>query len=380
MLDTSSNFAQPCCDIQDFQAVIYAPDSGAILTLNNDCLMNYECRVQPILKNDAILTIEDNTNIKDLISANTNLWVHIFYVENGEKEFVRRDFRVLNTNTTNTQNRRLISFNLQDSTSYIFSKTFESKTFNSIKKCFDYYYSKYIDNDENWIEPKKQLPGGLDGFRVHLNCVVIGNDNINITIQGNKSFYESFSEELQRNGYIWYQETFVIYIIQVSKLQPDKLPKSDLIYKRYDQSLSNNPLYLYYSRFDEAPKNTQKPKTQAISYDFENKKMNMQKGGIDIDIATEEFDTSIKLEQVTTDNQYYQKYLSYIDTYTGRLVIPTRHNNIQLFKVIRIESHNPKANKDIGDIRDSGYYIITGYTDKVMMRNKLVSMVKVSRF
>ena len=380
MLDTSSNFAQPCCDIQDFQAVIYAPDSGAMVTLSNDCLMNYECRVQPILKNEAILTVEDTANIKDLISANTNLWVHIFYVENNEKEFVRRDFRVLNTNTVNTQNRRLISFNLQDSTSYIFSRTFESKTFNSIKKCFEYYYDKYVKDDENWKEPNKQLPGGLDGFRVYLNGVVIGEDAVNLTIQGNKPFLESFSEELQRNGYIWYQETFVIYIIQVKLLQPSELPKSDLIYKRYDQSQSNNPMYLYYSRFDEAPKSSQKPKTQAISYDFEKKKMNAQKDGIEIDIDTEEFDTSIKLEQVTTDNQYYLKYLSYIDTYTGRLVIPTRHSLIQLFKVIRIEAHNPKANENVGDIKDSGYFIITGYTDKLMLKNKLVSMVKVSRF
>lgn len=380
MQDTSSNFAQPCCDIQDFQAVIYSPDSGALLSLSNDSLLNYECRVQPILRNDAILTFEDTVNFKDVMSTNTNLWVHIFYVENDEKTFTRRDFRVLNVNKIATQNRSVVSLDLQDTTSYIFSKNFEGRKFKSIKEAFKYYYDKYITNDETWKEPKGQLPGGLEGFRVFLNCVLIG-DDCEITIPSNKSILEGLSEELQRNGYLWFQETFAIYIAQVSKLEPSKLPKSDLIYKRYDQNLSNTPMYLYYSRFTEAPKNTQKPKTQAIEYDFENKKMNLQKEGISIDIPTEEFENTVKLEQTNTSsqNQYYQKYLSYIDTYTGRLVVPTRRALIQMFKVIRIEAHNPKAS-DVGDIRDSGYFIITGYTDKLMLKSKLVSLVKVSRF
>ena len=383
MKDTSANFAQECCELYDFQAIIYCPDTGYSALVDSETLLNYECRTTPSLGCDALLIFEDAYNINDKISANTNLWVHVFYAENGGEVYSRRDFRVLSSKKLTTQNKAALTLELMDTPSYIFSKTFKSGMFKGLGKCLEAYYDEYVFGDSNWKEPTKQLPGGLQGFRCDIGFKDISGHSGDVTIPGNKSFLIAFSEELKRAGCICYLENNTFYIVNAKDLNPENLPSTDIVYSRKETGSENYPNYLYYSKFNEAPKITQKPKTQGISYNWETKKMNLQNTGIELGIDIEEFDNSgVKLEyteNLNEDELYLKKYLSYLDTYTGRLVIPGRKNSIKLFSKIRVEAHNPNAG-DTGDIRDSGYFIITGYVEKIMLKNRLVTLVKASRF
>lgn len=383
MNDLSENFAQPCTVLKDFQAVLYAPESKKLLLIPQENLVNFECRVTPTLRNDAILTFEDSENYQELIDSNTNMWLHVFYVEN-EGDYIRRDFRVLDTIKGNTQNQVTVKLNLQDALSYIFSKTYKSSKNTSLKSCLENYYNEFF-RDPDFLDENLTLPGGLKGFRCYYTIDAIDDLNVEFSIPGNLDFLTAYENELIRQGFVWYQEDNCITLVSVDSLNPSKLKGYNVIYKRYGQDLANVPYFLYFSKFYERPKDSQKPKSDTINYDFAKKKINMVKQNLDISGLSDEFQDSngYELQYTETDNskrQLYETYFNFLDNYTGKIVIPGRKKHIKLFQIIRIEAYNPSAKDEKGDIKNSGYFIISGYVNKIMFREKLTTLVKISRF
>ena len=130
------------------------------------------------------------------------------------------------------------------------------------------------------------------------------------------------------------------------------------------------------------------PKTDYFSVDYANKKLKIQESKIeDLNESKETQETqgfSLKYSEVSDESKFHTNtYFNFLNNYGAYIVVPTRKIKIRLLNKIKIESYNPSSNETIdkvGDLKRSGEFIITGYTNKIVNRNRLVSLVKVQRF
>lgn len=380
----TKNFAQECCVLKDFVAILYAPDSGKYYRFGVEDLLDYEIRSGLSLVNDGFLEVEDPKDVSSIIDTNKNLWLHVFYVEN-EDVYLHRDFRVTNVIRGESYNKAAIRFDLIDSLSYIFSKTYETTQNIDFQSCFKKYYDKYFKGDQNWKEPSIS---DIKNFRVEYTLDVKNDisDLYNISLE--KNFLESFSNELKNRGYFCYQESNIIRILNAKNISSVQQPGEMPLYKRVAQEYSNIPTYLYYSKFFEGSSINQMPKTDYFSVDYENKKLKIQESKIeDLNESKETQDTSgfsLKYSEVSDESKFHTNtYFNFLNNYGAYIVVPSRKIKIRLLNKIKIESYNPSSNDTIdkvGDLKRSGEFIITGYTNKIVNRNRLVSLVKVQRF
>lgn len=382
--DTSSAFAQECCVLKDFQAILYSPDTGTLLSIEQEIVVDFEIRVTPQIRNDGYLIFEDTIDFQEILGKTTNLWLHLFYVEN-DGSYIRRDFKVTSTSKSSISNQVSVRLDLQDSLSYTLSKSFKAGNFPSLSKCLESLYNNYF-KDADFKEPQTSLPGGLEGFRCYYGIKVLDDYKGSITIPGNTDILTGFENELSRLGYICYQEDNVLYLINIKSIKPKELGGIDAVYKKYPLNQANTEFYLYYDKFLETPRNQQKPKTKTLSIDYTNKELNMIEQNLIDTTLSDEFTQESKgfelnySESGNENKEYMKTFFNFLDTNSGRIVIPARKKYLKMFNLIRIEANNPSSKSGVGDIKNSGYFIITGYVNKLFSRERLTSLVKISRF
>lgn len=382
--DTSSAFAQDCCVLKDFQAVLYSPDTGNLLSIDQSIIVDFEVRTTIFLRNDGYLIFEDTIDFQNLLDKTQNLWLHLFYVEN-DNAYLRRDFKVISTSKSSISNQVSVRLDLQDSLSYTLSKSFKAGSFKSLSKCLESLYNNYFKNAD-FNEPQTTLPGGLEGFRCYYGISVLDDYPGEVTIPGNTDILTGFQNELQRLGYICYQEDNVIFLINIKSIKPKELGGIDAVYKKYPFKQANTEFYLYYDKFLETPRDQQKPKSKTLSIDYSKKELNMIEQNLTDTGLSDEFTQESKgyelnySESGNENKEYMKTFFNFLDTNSGRIVIPARKNRVKMFNVIRIEANNPSSKSGVGDVKNSGYFIITGYVNKLFLRERLVSLVKISRF
>lgn len=382
--DTSSAFAQECCILKDFQAIIYSPDTSTLLSIDQEIVVDFEIRNTPQIRNDGYLIFEDTIDFQEILGKTTNLWLHLFYVEN-DGSYIRRDFKVTSTSKSSIANQVSVRLDLQDSLSYTLSKSFKAGSFTSLSKCLESIYNNYF-RDSEFQEPQTSLPGGLEGFRCYYGIKVLDDYKGNVTIPGNTDILTGFENELSRLGYICYQEDNVLYLINIKSIKPKELGGVDAVYKKYPLKQANTEFYLYYDKFLETPRNQQKPKSKTLSIDYSKKELNMIEQNLIDTPLSDEFTQESKgfelnySESGNENKEYMKTFFNFLDTNSGRIVIPARKKYLKMFNLIRIEANNPSSKTGVGDVKNSGYFIITGYVNKLFLRERLTSLVKISRF
>lgn len=382
-MNLTENFAQECCKVDDLLIALYSPDSGKIYEFGFENLVDLEIRNGISIVRDGFVLLEDPYDVASLVDSNKNLWMYIFYAENEGKNSFKGDFRVLNTSKINTNNKSLIQFELQDSLSYIFSKTHKPSYQLSLMQCLQEYYNEFFMGDKNWIPP---VIAGISTFRNPYTIDAKGDSTepFNIPLE---NFLSAFSKQLDKEGFICINENNVLRLCKaenISQLQTSTIP----IYKRLSQAFSNSPNYLYYSKFSEAQVSDNLPKSNHYSIDFETKKIKIQSQNLeDIGESKETQDSNgfnlAYSETGNTSNLYMQTYFNFLNNYNGYIVIPGRKSNIRILNKISLEAYNTSNNSKIaesGDLKYSGEYIVTGYTNKIVNRNKLVTCARVCRF
>ena len=382
-MSPNENFAQNCCTLKDFFAVVYNPDSGKSYTFNTDVLVDYEVMTSISLSVNGILIVEDPYDVSSIIDSNKNLWIHIFYLEYDNKTYLRKDFRVLNASKKIEENKAYLRFELLDSLSYILSKTYVPSDQLSLGACIKEYYSEYYEGDKEWKNPTID---GVPNFRENYTIDVKSDSNEIFSIPSNKSFLSAFTDELNRNGFICYQENGVIRLCSIKDIS--KLQVLDICkFQKYDQNYSDATTYLYFSKFFEGSKTEQLPTSINYSIDYNNKKIKIQEQNVK-DVSTKiKQDTSgfnlVYSETATTEKFTKSTYFNFLNNFGGYIVVPARKAQIAILNIINVEAHNPGSNSQIdkaGDIKYSGAFIVSGYTNKIVNRNRLVTLAKICRF
>lgn len=382
-MNLTENFAQECCKVDDLLIALYAPDSGKVMEFGFGNLVDMEIRTGISLVRDGFIVLEDPYDIASLVDTNKNLWIYVFYAENKGENSFKCDFRVLNIERNSTNNKSLIRFNLQDSLSYIFSKSYKASYQLSLMQSLQEFYNEFYIGDKNWIPP---VIAGISNFRNLYTIDAKGDSTepFNIPVE---DFLSAYSKQLDKEGFICINENNVLRLCKaenLNALQSSTIP----IYKRFSQSASNSPNYLYYSKFSEAPVSANAPKSNHYSIDFETKKIKIQSQNLeDIGESKENQDSNgFNLSYSETgniSNIYKSTYFDFLNNYSGYIVIPGRKANIRILNQISLEVYNPSNNSKIsksGDLKYSGKYIVTGYTNKIVNRNKLVTCARVCRF
>lgn len=379
MANLSDHFAQPCCEMKDFVAIVYCPESGKFAKIEREHLVDYEMRVGMSLVNDALLVIEDFLNVLELVNADRDLWVHVLYTEN-EGNFLRRDFRVLSVNKFSDNNKAYLRFELVDSLSYVFSKTQNAKFCLSTSMALTEFYNEYFLGDSEWKDPGIQsaMP-----FRNVYLLDIKGEGSKEVQIPGNVNFLTAISKQAALDGCVVFQENNTLKFCtykSLNSLRTSKIPK----YKRSSGVASNSPFNLYFGKFNNASTADNTIATDVVNYDYETKTLNIQeKSAKSSGVTKEKQDTyGYGLTFSETDNKERlegNQFLDFLNNYAGYVVVPARKEYIRMFNKINVEYYNPSAGKN-GDIKNSGDYLITGYTTKVMNRTRLVTLVRIARF
>lgn len=386
----TDNFAQPCCVLEAFEATLYAPDSGKCINLTMDRLLDYEVRTTISLVQEALLIYEDNSDISSLIDTNKNLWLYVYYAENGaekaknaEYKVMGKDFRVLSTQKETTQNKTYLKFELQDAFSYFLSKYYKSQTALGLMSALQKAYSDYLA-DKTWIEPSIR---SIKKFRTEYLIDSMFDNSELIQFTGNSSFLKEFNDFTKRFGAVCYSENGILRLANLKKISALQILD---IYKfqRYSYDYSNATTYLYYSKFFEASNENNSPQTDYYTIDYSTKKLKIQSSNLkDTGLSKETQETEgSRLQYVETQNPdrlYRNTYLEFLNNYGAYIVVPGRKSQIAILNKVKIESYTPSENniiKETGDLKRSGEFIVTGYTNKIVNRNKLVTLARLNRF
>lgn len=377
----------PCCEVYDFAATLYAQDSGKAYTFEVSSLVNLEIKHTISLTQEGFIVIEDLYDISSLINANKNLWLHILVVENSQKNHLHYSFKVINSTKSGSENKSLIRFDLIDSLSYVLSKSYKPSYQLTLSSCLKDCISEFYDNDKDWKEPGLS---GIKNFRIKYDFDIKTDNSKEFNIPSGKNFLDSFNNELNNQGYICYQESGNIRFSSISNIKLLQLSLETPVYKRYGYDFANSPQYLYFSKFSEKPKILNAPKTTNYSVDYASKKLKIQTQNLgDIGVSENpnaQDSQGQNLEYTETSNPERlakTTYFDFLDNYIGYIVVPARKSNIILLNEVKVESHNPGENtktKDTGDIKHSGKFVVTGYTHKMVNRNRWVTLAKIARF
>lgn len=382
-MELTENFAQDCCLINDFLVVIYAPDSGKSIELGFNELVDCEIRNGLSLVKEGFIIFEDSNDIASQLNTNKNLFLYIFYIEN-QNNFLKQDFKILNTSKTNDNTKSFIRFDFIDTLSFILSKTYKSSYNLSFQDAIKSYINEFYTADKNWIPPVLK---SVQNFRTTFTYDILQDITEPFQIPASQNFLQGFYAELSKRGFICFQENGVIRICNSGKI--DSLQIIDIpTFKRFNQDSSNSEFYLYYSKFKEKPTIDNNPETDYFSIDFQSKKIKVQSKNLKDSGLSKERQanngSNLQYTEVLNDDVLLANtYFDFLNNYTAYIVVPTRKSNIAILNKIKLEAYNPSSNAELektGDLKYSGEYLVLGYTNKIMNRNKLVTLAKIARF
>lgn len=318
--------------------------------------------------------ITTQANIK---AGSSILW----YQADMYDEFYSREFIITNVKEVKDKNNKTIELEFQDKVSWTLANTFESKNYSG-KRVSD------IIKDVN-------IPNIVYGFPINID---IENTDIktSLIVPGNVSLLSFIQEELNKEGFILYQDKKNIKLVNTQNLMPSELPTNKFIYKEIsDNSLYGFMIMDYHINHNNIEKtNTVKNQTVLI-YDPRTKQMVQENSSLS-DIYSEIKTTNNVTDnsQLTTGSQYTTQeylgvnnlfkelYMTYLENTSLSIAVPGNimyNKRFQITDIILMGNPNIQEEIDTGDIKLSGKYICTQIVDKILPGQKFIQKLIINR-
>ena len=272
-------------------------------------------------------------------------------------ESVEKEFSIVNINEIDNGNKeKIFSIDIQDKFSYILSKSFKCKSFNSNPKDALLYYIDSL---------------GLQDVKTDFTT---NNDKFNFVIPNYKNNLESFLFEFHKYGYYFYQNKDTLILKTIDEVSPNILPLNGEFIDQTDNQLYAN--FIYDIDVYQFNKNKTPPLTRACAYNIQKKKMNYAEFN-----SIEEYsinDDKTNIQEQLNIKDLYQTHLDFNqnkndmrESFFNQNQITIAVNGYSKNDLHQIYDINLKGNKSYidgvtrGNVVIGGKYVSTKITDKI---------------
>lgn len=299
-----------------------------------------------------------------------------FILDLGE-QYYRREFHLVGFSKKDTISFKTITIQGQDEISYILSKLHISKTYKNVKLC-DIFQDIY----KSFVLPRLKRQN-ID-LELESNIII---ENFVVTPQ--KSVLDFIFEECERQGLNLFQDKSRIVMKSYKNLSPSSLNLSKALYNNLKVE-PNSPFDILSYKFNNSNKIHRIPKSQILAYDKSNKTMKIMKRNLEdmeFDVPVESQNQKDGFEYISQeypydDNIYAETYKSFLNVNSVDIVVPGNVGDIKIFDRFKIifKMEDDAINEYVGNIKNSGEYILTKYVEKITAQLFYIVKLTLSRF
>jgi hypothetical protein len=323
------------------------------------------------------IKIDDLVSLEEQLSVDSDR-VLTLYVADLYDDYYTRDFKITGISSTKENNSKITRIEIEDVISWGLRNTYKTNSYSSVKvsDVFKTYYNN-LNTD---------VPLVID------DTLLVKNNYI---VPKNVNFYKFIKDELNKEGFIIYQDKQNFYVKNIQNLLPSKLPTNENVLKE----VTNNQFYgfsiiEYNISTNKISDVNRVPKTKTLAYNPANKTMvsydiNYDKVFPDISIndnkvaLQQTIDEKIDTQEYLTDNGIYNNVVeSYNQNNTLNVVVPGNilYNKIWYINDVLLSGNQLSVEgQKNGDVKLSGKYICKNVTDKFVPGQKFIQKLQLVR-
>lgn len=308
----------------------------------------------------------------------------VVYLSDLHDEFYSREFKIVNILETKSQNDKMLKLEIQDIVSWELENTYISKGFagKKLSDIFKHYLSLKADSL-------------ISGFPIEKNISDTTISRENIVVPLHMNFLDFIESELNKEGFVIYQDKKSINLVSAKDIVHSKLDKVEHVYKQVDSNILYGFKIIGYSMNYNSLKVTNKlPIKQTLVYNPKTKSMDKYEQNLstiyrDIKVTGEEDASQLTngefretQEYGTSDNLFLETLRTYEKSSKLEVAVPgnVKFNKTYYIMDVLLSGNQFATNSQAsGDLRLSGEYVCTGIIDKIVPGEKFIQKLKLNR-
>ena len=321
------------------------------------------------------ITFRDLFDINNNLNTGPNLQIDFSLKDVDDGEY-KRTFVVTKITSSRQQNFDFVRLELRDIISYTLDNIFESKSYNTIK--LSDIFKEFLDKTE-----KANLKVNISETKERKLYIV----------NQTKSILDFLIDDLEREGFILYQDKDSINLKSCRDLVPSKLEQAENLYT----DKQTNQLYgfriIEFKQLNNKDIKKIDPKIHCIVYNPETKTMDVFKQNLE-DIENElKLNKGAKAQETKGIKYTTKEYLDdnslfastfkrYIKDSQLEIIVPGNIKESKLYRKLetRISGNiNVQESQDKGNEKLSGIYICTKIVDKLINGSHFIQKLILSR-
>lgn len=321
------------------------------------------------------ITIRDIFDLNNTLKTGPNLEFTLTIKDLCDNEFTR-DFVVTKVTSDRKQNFNFIRFDIRDTISFTLDNIFESKSYNTTKLS-DIF---------------KELLSKVDTKKLTVN-ITDSKERSLYSVNQTKSFLDFITDDLEREGFILYQNKDSINLKNCRDLVPSKLEQAENLYT----DKSTNQYYgfriLEFRQLNNETIKKIEPKTRCIVYNPETKSMDVFEQNLEdieqeikLNKGAKAQDTQgikyITKEYLDNNSLFAHTFNRFIKDSQLEIIIPGNIKETKLYTKFKVQisgNINIQEAQDRGNEKLSGTYICTKIVDKLINNTHFIQKVIISR-